>query len=1569
MPRLYFRVESDWEKVVKLREEISKLESQIKTMDANKAPHAVAVLNKQVIQSQKQLKGMVSDAAKAAVIMDGDFKTKIYSGSQAVNEYTKRVISAKDRLRELQTEYRRLSGRHTELGKNTYQGIAIKKQMDGVSNSMAMAKDKLFALSQEQSKARLSVKQLKDEYALYDTQVKDTTSSTFSLGKAFGVIGGVAVLKRLGSEIINVRGQFRAMEISLETMVGENKAKALLADIKQYAAISPLGLKEVQASTEMMIGFNVEAEKVPRFIQAIGDISRGENQKFQSLSLAFSQMSAAGKLMGQDLNQMINAGFNPLQIISEKTGKSMAQLRDEMSKGAISAETVQQAFIDATSAGGKFYGMSEKQSQEVAGQMAILSDTISNKLNEIGESNEGIIKSGIGVATSMVNNYETIGRVTAGLIATYGTYRTALMLNAALELGSTKAVWSKVTATKAATVAQDTYNKVLKMNPYVAVGAAVVALGIAMWTLADHTTAAEKAQKEYNETKETSVQKDKEHKEKLEELISAIQSEYTSSLDRVKAMDEIKKAYPALFQKYIDEKGHIKDLIGLWKEYNEEASRGKVKENNDSYQKAKSNYEQKLKDYNNNTYLANTNTYVTPAQAQLSAKKELDKAEQLMRQWQKDVRSDELAQWQLDLKKNTDLQIKTELNEMKRLQQARKVNPRYSLSVGVGSLKGSVTESELRQRAATLESELSSRNPKAETKNKSYWEKKKKEAEAVLESIASDQKRLMDAGNFKGIDAKIAESYKTNSKLLKEAEKELKPYDSYSKQENQAEKVRKQTDKYNVLLSKQALEEKRTTEDLQAQVDEARVKAMDEGSQKTIAEMELNFKKERQAIDRQKEDLLRKRISDARDEFESNPKNKGKTFDGSEISLSDDDTKYFDELYKSTISNNEKAYSSLVNQYLAYSDERIAIEKKFNDDVAIMQEARKKAEGAGDTDGVAKIDRSISKRNEKFNEDTQALDLEQLKKDLNWEQVFGNLDKVSTNSLTNLKVKLKDFVGQIKNLSPENMKELMDAIEGIDNKISERNPFESMSVSFKELRNATELAKAAQDAYNKAVENGTQKEIDNAKATLDNARDKKQKALAESTIALRNGVNEAGQYVDSANQILGIMEAIGIETPEWLNKYMSGVGEMLNGLSSIDLTKPMSIVTGSLQTLKGALTSVVSLGGLIPGLGGADYSRYNEMKDQYDTLNTIWDQLIDKKKEYIGISYGSEANKVGKEALELAQKSIDSYRTLGLELLNSGASAGSRSIGKRIRKGMSREGWDQWDSFANSIGMNPDDVGGRMEGLFSLSIEQLEKLKSEAPTFWAKLNDETREYLNSIIEGGERLEEIQEQIKEQLTQVSFDNVFDSFVDTLMDMDSSSKDFANNFEEYMQRAVLTTMVGNKFNSRLQTWYDNFAKANEDKAGITKDEMDKSQAEWDAIVADAVAERDQLKNLFGWDSASSSQSASSKGYQTISQDTGEELKGRFTALQAAGEEIKRLNMEQTMSLKEFAARAGEILTVNSDIRNIADDTRNILASTYLETVEIKENTGAIIKPIKSMAADIAEVKQNTKGLSSR
>ena len=222
---------------------------------------------------------------------------------------------------------------------------------------------------------------------------------------------------------------------------------------------------------------------------------------------------------------------------------------------------------------------------------------------------------------------------------------------------------------------------------------------------------------------------------------------------------------------------------------------------------------------------------------------------------------------------------------------------------------------------------------------------------------------------------------------------------SDKKQENQAEKLRKQTDKYNALLDKQSLEQQRSAEDLQMEVDEARIKAMDEGSAKTIAEMELNFEKEMQAIDRQKKDALRKKVEDARAAWEANPKKKGKSFDATDIKLSDDEQNYYDELYKIAIISNEKIYKDLAEHYLSYADERLAIEKKFNDDISILQEARKKAEAKGDASEIAKIDRSVEKRTEIKNEDIFKLDAEQFKKNMNWEQVFGNLDKVSTDTL------------------------------------------------------------------------------------------------------------------------------------------------------------------------------------------------------------------------------------------------------------------------------------------------------------------------------------------------------------------------------------------------------------------------------------------------------------------------------------------------------------------------------------------------------------------------------------------
>ena len=225
---------------------------------------------------------------------------------------------------------------------------------------------------------------------------------------------------------------------------------------------------------------------------------------------------------------------------------------------------------------------------------------------------------------------------------------------------------------------------------------------------------------------------------------------------------------------------------------------------------------------------------------------------------------------------------------------------------------------------------------------------------------------------------------------------------------------------------------------------------------------------------------------------------------------------------------------------------------------------------------------------------------------------------------------------------------------------------------------------------------------------------------------------------------------------------MSGFGEMLNGLEKMDLTKPMSIVTGGLQTIKGALTSVVSLGGLIPGFGGADYSRYNKMKEEYDTLVDVWDTLISKKQQYIDISYGDEARKVGQETLDLLDKKAKSNVTLGLERLNAGASIGSHSIGVRQRKGMSKEGWDELRKAAQSIGFDYNSVAdGRMTGLFDLTADQLSELQDEAPTFWAKLDGDVQEYLQNVIDCNTEIESMKDKLNETMTGVSFDSFYDS----------------------------------------------------------------------------------------------------------------------------------------------------------------------------------------------------------------
>ena len=1564
MAKLYFKVGSDWEEVVRLRNEIAKLKQELMSMDGTQSPAVFKALNTQLAASNQKLDELVTNAAKAGAEMETGFKRKIFDASQVVNGFTEKILAQKTVVKDIEADVKRLGDAYRiALKRNPLSANSKLEEYNAARKALDEEKAALFGLTQQQAEARLSVKKLRDEYALYNDNAKEIVESNngiaISWKKALAVIGGAGVLKALGSEIIRVRGEFQSMQTAIETMVGKDMAGQLIPQIKELAKISPLTMSDMVGAEKMMLGFNIQAEDTIKYLKAISDISMGESSKFNSLTLAFSQMSAAGKLMGQDLNQMINAGFNPLQIISEKTGKSIATLKDEMSKGAVSAEMVQQAFIDATSAGGKFYNMSENASKTINGQLSMMQDALDSVFNELGTKSESVIMDGIQMTTSLIQNYETVGKVLAGLVVTYGTYRTAVMLVTAAESKHTLVEIGLTNARLLARKAQLALNAAMLTNPYVALATVLVGLTATMWAMSDSTTAAARAQKEYNGIKDAALKKEQEHKLKIEELLTAARDESLATLTRQKSLEELRKEYPKIFEQYDIEKLKLEDILKLKQKINEEDSRRSVQGRRDDYNALKqtiANQRRYLQLFDNSDLRKNMSDsdkeiwkLFSGNQSYVQVREQMEKNSELLKKYQKDMLDDNISAYKSNLKNYSKEKLEAELK----------------LAQSSASKRNGFVINGMMVKGGDLESVISSINgalakKKSPTTYKQDYEKAKKDWDDAKKKLSEIEK---DKSKF------TSKQYEEAKKRVETTEKAYKNLggitgSSLTKQDNQTEKLRKQTDKYNALLDKQSLEQQRSAEDLQMEVDEARIKAMDEGSAKTIAEMELNFEKEMQAIDRQKKDALRKKVEDARAAWEANPKNKGKSFDATDIKLSDDEQNYYDELYKIAIISNEKIYKDLAERYLSYADERLAIEKKFNDDISILQEARKKAEAKGDASEIAQIDRSVEKRTEVKNEDIFKLDAEQFKKNMNWEQVFGNLDKVSTDTLKKLKVNLKDFISSQKDLSPENLKELVDAIERIDDKVSERNPFEAMSVSFKSLKDATDAQREAQEAYNKTLKEGTDEEKKNAKATLESAKNNKQKAISEATTVLHHGVDEIGQYVDAGNQVIGIMETLGTKTPEWLEGTMSGFGEMLDGLGSIDLMKPMSIVTGGLQTIKGALTSITSLGGVINWSGSNAkevQDSINRLTDRNETLQTSIESLTDE----IKASKGTKSVAAYRSAYEYQKEQNSNYLNIARE--QAGYHNSHKSWQYYMRWSAEDLKWIQQNINKNFTGTS---------SLWELTPEEMEKLRSNVD-IWTKMQnagkggygERVTDKLDDYIEQAGKLEELTDNLYEGLTGMSFDSMYDSFVSSLMDMEKSAEDVADDISKYFMQAMLSNAIGEQFSDKLRTWYDKFGEAMKDDGTLDNNERKELMDEYMGYVDEAMKLRDELAAATGYDKISqesTSQSASSKGFQAMSQDTGEELNGRFTALQIAGEEIKNQNIIQSQSLNLLTVKADALLSINTETRNIADDTRDLIAQSYLELVQISENTGAIVKPIIQIQKDMAEVKNNTSKL---
>ncbi|WP_259339280.1 tape measure protein [Parabacteroides merdae] len=1227
MAGLYFKVGSDYENVIRLRTEIEKLKSTLSGMDGNTPPATLRAMEVQLAKNTKELDTMVSAAAKAGNELDQNFKKKIFDSSMAVNRLSEDILDTKEKIDEYTIFVRRLSEYYKTLSKSSPNFKVTEKELADARKNLELQKDKLKDLQLEQGRARISVKKLKDEYALFNKESASTVDVSRQIETAMGNMAkkvfSVVAAKEFVSQVIEVRAEMQMLNKSFEVLLGsKDKADLYVKEIKDYALVSPLSVSDVSKAAQTLLGFNVEAEKTIPIIKSIGDISMGDSQKFGSLTLAFSQMSAAGRLMGQDLNQMINAGFNPLQVISEKTGKSIAQLKKEMESGAISSQMVADAFSSATAEGGKFHGMIEKSADGIRNAQNQLTGAIQDTLNSIGESQEGIIKGSYEVATSLVQNYDKVGRVIAGLIVTYGAYRTALMLATIAENGHSVSMLLTRERILLVRKAQQLLNATMLANPYVLLATIVAGFAATMWVLHDSTTAAEKAQKQLNKEQEEAARKKQELTSKTDSLISKINSETESVYSQVKAYKELIKLFPELgnmtFEEFkslpqdqqkktlsnISEKREVEDAIGAY-----EADLKRIEE-----------LKKQIKEVGEEVTYSQTSSNVNKLQR---LRKELEEINNLAKLHKEEIDKIKEAQWEA----NTPVEEKVKHYEdvKKRLVEEKdelektltKSEDIASVWMGLPDIINNVKLDALNKQIDETTGKINSLTGKdvSVVKNKSYWEKQKQEAEAARDAL--------------DISEKNSERWNKYTREIQQAQKEIAKYDTTGKADNEAAKRLKLQQE----LSRFIL-------DSELKLQSARVAAMEDGKAKRIALAEQETKDTIAAIQKEKEEY-QKKVKEI----------KGKespavlaTFDNRELAAKEKERadiarieKEYAEEYKQRVKTLTDVFLNEEQRKLSSIKERYDKERKWaneqlktggmtkdehksyttNIDKAQQQETyralldnlndykqkEKDLRDKWDTDIAVAVESKdaylVAKLMEGKQKALSALNGQMLQESDEWQQLFRNLDNLTVQQLEKLSNTIKEKAKGLK-LNPIDAQAVTNSLKEVDEKIRTMNPFGLLSKHLKEYKKAEDDV-TKKNAL-KEMFRDTAASIDMVKGGFD---------------AVVGGLNEMGLAGDEATQQL-------------LSDLSNLMGSASQLATSIASANPVGIIQGSI----GVLTSVFNI--------------FNNDKRHEKKIKALQDQVdaLDKSYEKLGKAIDKAYSKDASQLIDQQNKLLEQQKVL-----------------------------------------------------------------------------------------------------------------------------------------------------------------------------------------------------------------------------------------------------------------------------------------------------------------------------------
>lgn len=829
--------------------------------------------------------------------------------------------------------------------------------------------------------------------------------------------------------------------------------------------------------------------------------------------------------------------------------------------------------------------------------------------------------------------------------------------------------------------------------------------------------------------------------------------------------------------------------------------------------------------------------------------------------------------------------------------------------------------------------------------NRTAYEAALKERDKMWENY-----RKVNQGSF--IVDSAAKSWISNTaegKLIEEYERRMSNIKKYSeeiaKNNKTVEGIVKQIDTsaYTTDFSGSSKKQKEEKTDYASQLADARVKAqqtteklrlqiMVEGIAKRKALARQEYDEQLADIDKQERDTIAK-MDKARKQGENIPQSQ---YDAVRQKSQEQrilvQQLYNDQLLQIDKEYNDKVTQSFIDynkQYGTYQEKRLAI---------AMDYARKIS--AAETEGDEYKKKALEQERK---ESLSALDFSELKDSIDWEVVFGDLDKVAKESLEKVKRRLKQFKNseEYKNMDIDQKKVIDEAINNIQNTLIDKGGLlADLPNQLKELAiSQTELAQA-QDEYNQAMRDGTDEQKESATKKLNNAVRNQQNAQVNveksgekaksNLIALSGAITELGSSSEmSLSQIgnlAGDITDIFMEAGSKIGGIIGAAFSLLDTIGKQGLDGFIDNIVGSVFKSVGGIWNTLTFG--LIGNKESDPHLQEDLERltiSNEALKASIDNLAEKMDES-AVSDASDIYEKQKQNLEETMANTQEMMRREGAAWDNGVwgIGGTHSSNKRVNDAMSASDWER---VSKAAGVSVRDVGE----FWNLTSEQMYNVANEASDLYAKIKQHAddgyrnaAQYMDDYIEYWKQLEELEESKFEKQTDTSFDSLRNEFKESLLDMESDVDDFASKFEKTMQQAMIESMMSDTYSKQLKEWYKDFANAMSD-GNLSKDEQFNLRTDWDDIVNDALAEREELKKTLGWESSSadsgSSQSPSSGALTTMSQDSistfegiGRNMQTHLANTDKFVQEIRNTQKQDSQTLATIAGHTAHLVEIH-------------------------------------------------------